>query len=203
MKRTSAGWIVGAIASVVLCAFVMPVFAQDATYVGESQCKVCHNKKDEGEQWNKWKAEKHSQAFESLKSPKALEVAKAKGITKPPSEAPECLKCHVTAFDEATGKAPDKIVAAMGVQCEACHEAGSKHQEEGKKALFKKDPTAKTAETIAKADANSCTKCHNETNPTFNKDRYTLKDGTKADFDFEQAYAKIQHPNPKKPAAPK
>ena len=194
-------WVGISIALAVACAFSAPAFAQDATYLGEAQCKVCHNKKDEGEQWNKWKAEKHPMSLENLKSPKALEVAKAKGLTKPPSESPECLKCHVTAYDAATGKAPDKILPAMGVQCEACHGPGSKHADEGKKKLFKKDDTAKTAETILKPDAATCTKCHNKDNPTYDENRYTLKDGTKADFDFEQAYKKIEHPNPKKAAA--
>jgi len=184
---------------VVACAFSAPAFAQEATYIGESQCKVCHNKKDEGEQWNKWKGEKHPTSLEALKSPKALEVAKAKGLTTPPSESPECLKCHVTAFD--AGKTPEKILPASGVQCEACHGPGSLHQAEGKKKLFQKDATAKTAETMLKPDAKTCEKCHNKDNPTFNPERYTLKDGSKADFDFEQAYAKIAHPNPKKAAA--
>jgi len=201
MKRNYLKWVAFGFAAAVACAFSAPAYAQDATYMGESQCKICHNKKDEGEQWNKWKAEKHAQAFESLKSPKALEVAKAKGITKPPSEAPECLKCHVTAFDEKAGKAPDKILPASGIQCEACHGAASKHIEEGKKAMMKKDPAAKPKESIHKGDAETCKKCHNDQNPTFNKERYTLKDGSKADFDYEQALAKIAHPNPKKAAA--
>lgn len=201
MKRTYLTWITGCIAIAVACAFAGAAYAQDATYVGESQCKMCHNKKDEGEQWNKWKAEKHAQAFETLKSPKAAEVAKAKGITKPPSEAPECLKCHATAFDGA--KCPDKILPASGVQCEACHGPASKHVEEGKKAMMKKDPAAKPKEAIHKGDAETCKKCHNDQNPTFNKDRYTLKDGSKADFDYDQAYAKIAHPNPKKAAEKK
>lgn len=203
MRKTIYRLLGVALAACIVCAFAGPAFAEDATYIGEAQCKVCHNKKDTGEQWNKWKAEKHPNALEALKSPKALEVAKAKGIAKPPSEAPECLRCHVTAFDPATGKAPDKIVPASGVQCEACHGPGSAHQAEGKKAMFQKDTTANTAGTMPKPDAKTCEKCHNKDNPTYDPNRYTLKDGTKADFDFEQAFAKIAHPNPKKPAAAK
>lgn len=190
-----------ALAVAVALAFSASAFAQGATYLGESECKVCHSKADTGDQYNKWKASKHATAFEALKSPKALEVAKAKGLTKPPSESPECLKCHVTAFDAASGKAPDKIKPEMGIQCEACHGAGSLHKEEGKKKMFKKDDTAKTAETMPKLDAKTCDKCHNKDNPTYDPNRYTKKDGTKVDFDYEQAYAKITHPNPKKAAA--
>ena len=203
MRKSIYRWVGISLALAVVCAFSAPAFAQEATYLGEAQCKVCHNKKEKGEQWNKWKAAKHPLAFENLKSPKALEVAKAKGLTKPPSESPECLKCHVTAFDAATGKAPEKINMAMGVQCESCHGPGSLHAEEGKKKLFKKDDTAKTAETMPKPDPKNCEKCHNKDNPTYDPNRYTLKDGTKVDFDFEQAHAKVVHLDPTKPPAAK
>jgi hypothetical protein len=197
-------WVGISLALAVVCAFSAPAFAQDATYIGENTCKLCHNKKEKGEQWNKWKAEKHPLSLEALKSPKALEIAKAKGLAKPPSESPECLKCHVTAYDAAAGKAPDKIKPEMGIQCEACHGPGSLHQKEGAKAL-KKDPAviAKTAETILKPDAKTCEKCHNKDNATYDPNRYTLKDGTKADFDYEQAHAKIVHLDPTKPPAAK
>lgn len=191
-------WAGIAIAAAFACALSATAFAQDATYIGESQCKVCHSKADTGNQYAKWTAEKHSKAFESLKSEKAVEVAKKAGVTKPPSEAPECLKCHVTAFDGT--KVPEKIDMAKGVQCEVCHGPGSAHKAEGLKAM-KKDPAAKVAESIKKGDAETCKQCHNKDNPTYNPERYTLKDGTKADFDYEQALAKIAHPNPKKAAA--
>lgn len=181
----------------IACAFVAPAFAQDATYIGEAACKVCHNKKDEGEQWNKWKGEAHAKAIETLRSPEAIEIGKAKGLAKPPAESPECLKCHVTALDPATGKTPPKIQMASSVQCESCHGPGSNHQKEGMKAL-KKDATADTKGTVKKADVETCKQCHNDQSPTWKPDRYTTKDGQKVGFDFEQAWAKIAHPNPKK-----
>ena len=90
-------------------------YAQDAEYIGNSKCKICHNKKDEGEQWNKWKAEKHSKAFELLSSDEAKAVATEKGLAKPPAESPECLKCHVTAYDPSSGKAPADIKMEDGM----------------------------------------------------------------------------------------
>lgn len=193
-------WTGVAVVLAVACAMSAPAFAQDAEYIGADACKVCHNKKDTGEQYTKWMAEKHAKAFENLKSDKAKEVATKAGVTKPPSEAPECLKCHVTAYDASAGAAPAKIKMELGVQCESCHGPASLHQKEGMKAL-KKDPSAKTAETQTKPDAKTCEKCHNKDNPTYNPERYTLKDGSKADFDFEQAWAKIEHKNPKKAEA--
>lgn len=167
-------------------------------YVGQGQCKVCHNKAAEGEQWNKWKAEKHAKAFDTLKTPEADKIAKDKGLTKPAAESPECLKCHVTAYDAATSAAPAKIVPADGVQCESCHGAGSQHMDAGKKKMFKKDESVDPKQFVTKIDESTCTKCHNDQSPTWKADRYTKADGTKVGFDYEQAKEKVSHPNPLK-----
>lgn len=185
------------VAGVVSLAMMAGAFAQEATYVGNGQCKICHNKKEEGEAWNKWKAESHSKALDKLNSDEAKAVGTAKGLAKPPAESPECLKCHVTAYDVATGKAPEKILPADGIQCESCHGPASAHTAESKK--FKSgDKTAKPNEKIVRANADTCKKCHNEESPTWKPDRYTLADGTKAGFDYEQAWKKIDHSNPLK-----
>lgn len=170
-------------------------FAQDATYVGNSQCKICHNKKDEGEQWNKWKAEKHAKAFELLSSEESKAVAAKMGLAKPAAESPECLRCHVTAYDAATQKCADKIKLEDGVQCESCHGPSSLHIAEGKK--FKSgDKTADPKKLAVHPDEAVCKTCHNEESPTWKADRYTLADGTTAGFDFKQAWEKIQHMKP-------
>lgn len=172
-------------------------FAQDATYVGNSQCKICHNKKEEGEQWTKWKAENHAKAMDTLNSDAAKAAATKKGVAKPPAEAPECLKCHATGYDAATGKCPEKITMADGVQCESCHGPASAHTAEGKK--FKSgDKTAKPADKIGHPDEKICKKCHNEESPTWKADRYKLADGSTTGFDFKQASEKIAHSNPAK-----
>ena len=199
MKFVSKRSVVVLLVIAVGCAFSLSqAQAADATYLGASQCKMCHNKKDEGEQWNKWKAVKHSGAFETLKSPAAVKIGQDKGLPKPPSESPECLKCHVTGYDAAAKTVPEKIKMEDGVQCEACHGPGSEHAAAGKKFLFSKDTSIDMAATQKKVEAATCLKCHNEESPNWNPERYTLKDGAKAGFDFDQAYKKIQHLNPKK-----
>ena len=40
--------------------------------------------------------------------------------------------------------------------------------------------------------------CHNERSPTWDPERYTVADGTKSGFDYDQATAKVAHLNPKK-----
>ena len=189
------GWVV--LGGAVVVGWAMSASAQQAEYVGNTQCKICHNKKEEGEAWTKWKAEEHPKAFAKLADEESKAVAQKLGLSKPPSEAPECLKCHVTAYDEASGKPPAKILPADGVQCEACHGAGSLHAAEGKK--FKAgDKTAKPADKMPHPNAEACKKCHNETSPTWKPDRYKLADGSTTGFDYDQAWAKIDHHNPLK-----
>jgi hypothetical protein len=183
--------------AVAACAAVLSGFvaayAEDATYVSNKQCKICHNSKDAGEIWNAWKASNHAKALELLSTDPAKEVAKQKGITVPPAEAPECLACHVTGFDAATKTVSDKLAKEDGVQCESCHGPASLHMADGKKFKATKDPAIKMSEHIVKGDEATCKKCHNDTSPTWKADCYTLEDGSKAGFDFKQAWAKIAH----------
>jgi hypothetical protein len=177
-------------------------YAQDKKpeFMGTDQCKMCHDKKPEGAQFSVWKTEKHSKAFESLKSEAALKIAQERGLAKPPHEAPECLKCHVTSYDVEKMAAHPKIKPEMGVQCETCHGPASLHIADAKDVVAKK----KTIEEVDwKANLNKieeklCLGCHNEESPTWNPEQFTKADGTKAGFDFEQAKKIIEHPNPKK-----
>jgi len=169
-------------------------------YIGSAQCKVCHDKKPEGAQYSVWKKMMHAKAFETLKTDAAKKAAEERGITKPPHEAPECLKCHVTGYDLEAMAAPSKIKPEEGVQCETCHGPGEFHVADGRDVMFKK----KTAEEVdwmahlVKVEEKLCLECHNEESPTWNPEKYTKEDGTKAGFDFAQATAKIAHPNPTK-----
>lgn len=177
-----------------------------ADYVGNNQCKVCHNKPAEGEQWKKWSEMMHARAYKSLASDKAKAVAEKAGVTTPPQESPECLRCHVTAFDATTFQPgtdvakhlPPKIGIAEGVQCESCHGPASLHVADGKKYKMQGDTSIDMSAHQTRPDARVCAKCHSDQNPTYDPGRYTLEDGTTQDFDFEQAWAKIAHMNPQK-----
>lgn len=182
---------------------VYPAFGQPALpdkakaweYVGNTQCKVCHNSKEEGQQWTVWKGMEHAKAFQTLASDKAKEAAKAKGLTKPPQESPECLRCHVTGYDVAKAAAPAKIKPEDGVQCESCHGPSSAHLKDGQTLKFHKDQVGQIdikANRVA-IDENICKGCHNADSPTWNPEKYTLENGQKVGFDFKQASAKIAH----------
>jgi hypothetical protein len=199
MKQTIRFTAVFALGLVVACALGLSQ-AQAADFAGSAQCKVCHNKKDEGAQYDTWKSKAHAKAFETLKSPEAIKIGQEKGLEKPPAESPECIKCHVTAYDLAAKKVPDKIKLEDGVSCEQCHGPGTDHIAAGKKVMFQKDTTIDMAATQAEITKETCLKCHNDESPTWNPEKYTLDDGKKVGFDFEQAKKAIDHSNPKKAA---
>ena len=153
-------------------------------YVGTRMCKACHNTEKMGKQYDVWSKTKHAEAYKTLTTAKADEIAKAKGITKPAAEAPECLECHAKQIDP-------KLTEALydpkdGVQCETCHGPGSAYKnmvimKDKAKAIAAGLTDFKDKATIEKW----CKTCHNEKSPTFKG------------FNFDEMWAKIKHPIPK------
>lgn len=175
---------------------------ENAEYIGNAQCKVCHNAKADGAQWDVWHSLKHASAYKLLESDEAKAAGEAAGLTKPPAESPECLKCHVSGYDATAGTFHAKLAKADGVQCESCHGPGSLHAQDGKTLKFKPAEAANidVKANLAVITESTCLACHNDSSPTWKNDRYTLENGEKVGFDFEQAKKKIAHPNPKKAA---
>lgn len=172
--------------------------AEEADYVGHKKCKMCHSKKSQGEQWKIWTQMNHAKAFETLSTDQAKIYGEEAGLTAPPQESAECLRCHVTAYN-VEAKAPHKAIAKEdGVQCESCHGPGSEHLVFGKKNMTAKDIPADVPRHMVRPDVTACTECHNEESPAWDTEKYTLEDGSTSGFDFEQAFAKIAHFNPEK-----
>ncbi|HEU4723693.1 MAG TPA: multiheme c-type cytochrome [Candidatus Eisenbacteria bacterium] len=135
--------------------------ADGPMYVGVKRCKTCHNLEKAGGQYAKWTESKHSKAFEVLASPKALEIAKEKGIADP-QKADECLSCHVTGHGEPAEKFKPSFLATDGVGCESCHGAGSNYI---KNATMKgiRDKSLKAEDHgLLMPTKKTCDKCHNE-----------------------------------------
>lgn len=197
MKMRKSWMLLGLMACVAFLATSM-AYAEDAAYMGNATCKMCHNKAEDGEIWNVWQNSKHSKALELLKTDEAKEVAKKVGVTAAPDQAPECLKCHVTGYDAAKDpKVPAKIDMANGVQCESCHGPASLHVPDGRARKMNHDMTVDIKAHIKKGDKAACAQCHNDKSPTWKADRYTLANGSKTGFDFDQAWKKIEHHIPK------
>jgi len=172
------------------------VFAQakNAKYMGAEKCKNCHSSASMGDQYGKWKAEKHSNAYDNLAGPKAKELGQKQGIADPQA-SDKCLKCHTTAFGQSKDRLDAKFDPKLGVQCESCHGPGEKHVKarmtaaaEGADALGAGGaPSAISKDEInTKPDAKTCTGCHNKESPSFTS------------FDFDKMSKEIAHPNPKK-----
>jgi hypothetical protein len=170
---------------VLLCCFLfaIPLMAQHK-YIGVSQCGMCHKSEKAGKQFDIWKSSKHAQAYVTLTTDTANAIAKAKGLTKPASESPECLKCHVTGYGADAKLFEKKFDIKDGVQCEVCHGPGSDY----KSVTVMKD-TAKAFAAglnISKDDPKLCEKCHNSESPSFKG------------FDYKEMWDKIKHPIPPK-----
>ena len=161
-------------------------------YVGVKSCKMCHKKAEDGDQFTKWTESKHSHAFELLGTPEA-KAAGAKVGVDDPQKSGKCLKCHSIAYNFTETVATADVPVEEGVSCEACHGPGKNYK---KKEVMKDHAQAVAAGLISPAK-DSCKNCHNDTSPTWKADRYTLKDGSKVGFDFEQAFEKIKHNRPK------
>lgn len=163
--------------------------AASFTYIGSAKCKMCHMTAKSGAQFKIWQESAHSKAFETLKTPKADEIAKAKGLTVPAAQAPECVACHVTAHGKAAA-VRGGVTDAEGVGCEACHGPGSEYQKMTvMKQLAAGEVEAAKVGLVVPTEA-LCKTCHNEKSPTYKA------------FDFKTFSAKIAHPVPKAEATP-
>lgn len=152
-------------------------------YVGVKICAACHKTEKQGKQFDIWKASKHAQAYTTLTTAKANEIAKSKGLAKPAAESPECLQCHVITSPNVEKSFDMKD----GVQCEMCHGAGSAYKsitvmKDKAKAIAAGLTEHKDDEAIEK----QCKTCHNEKSPSYKP------------FKFEERWGKIKHPVPKK-----
>ena len=186
-------WLAAGIILAVVC-WQAEAAAGDHKYVGAKKCKTCHKKELIGDQWGEWQKGVHSKAFETLKGEKALEIAKEKGVSGPPSESEDCVKCHVTGHGLPKSAFAKKLKHADGIQCESCHGPGKDYRK--KKIMSDREKAlAKGLWDVGK-DPAICTGCHNPESPTFDPKRYELSDGTHVGFYFEQATARIVHPIP-------
>ncbi len=152
-------------------------------YIGTKSCAMCHKAKDKGESFVIWQKSAHANAYKTLEGEAAQKIAKEKGITKPPTEAPECLECHVTGGGKAKNVEATFSVKE-GVTCEACHGPASAF----KMIHTKAENKAKAVEAglVMGDKAKNCESCHNKKSPTFKG------------FKMTEWWAKIEHKTPKK-----
>jgi len=151
--------------------------AKENSYVGASDCKLCHKAELQGRQFVIWQSNLHAKAFANLKTPKAVEIGRAVGVADPAENA-QCLGCHAP----LAAKAPE--LKDEGVTCEVCHGPGSAYKKLN--IMMDREKAAQNGLVLYNADPAAiqahCLKCHQ--NPHGNP------------FDFGAAWDKIKHPIP-------
>lgn len=176
MKRTF-----GLLALIAAAVVVPSVATAQHAYVGVKACSMCHKSEKQGLQLAIWEKSKHAGAYNTLTTPRAAEVAKAKGLAKPANESPECLECHTIKGG------PDAADPKQGVQCESCHGPGADYKAMG---VMKVRDSAVKGGLAVFADKAAieamCKTCHNDKSPTAKS------------FNFDERWKEIAH---KKPAA--
>ena len=160
-------------------------------YVGAVSCRPCHQHVKHN-QHKIWRESAHANAFKTLKTDKAKEVAAKTGIKGPPEKDEACLKCHATGYNLDARRLGKKFKVEDGVQCETCHNAGAKYS----KLQTMKDHAKSVAAGLTDFSAEGavqglCAECHNEKSPTYKG------------FDFAERWAEIEHNYPNKESVPR
>lgn len=177
---------VSKIAVVVACATFVAVGvanAADHMFVGATKCALCHKTAEQGEQYVKWQASKHAQAYATLATPEAKEVGKKLGVEDPQKD-PKCLSCHVTGYGAAAALLGPKYNQAEGVTCESCHGAGGDYNKKTTMEGVMSGTIEAASVGLVLPDQKTCEACHNEKSPSFKP------------FDYTKMKEKIAHAMP-------
>lgn len=149
--------------------------AEDAktyTFIGNAKCVMCHKGPAKGNIYEDWQKTKHATAFATLGTEESAAIMKKLGREGSAQDDKECLSCHISTEE----------FKAEGVNCEACHGAGSAY-----KAMSIMKDKKLSIENGMMADPKShCVACHNEKSPTHKA------------LDLEEAYKAIEHHGKKK-----
>lgn len=190
---------------IILCFLGAPLLMASNKYVGVLKCKSCHKKEKVGAQFSVWSKGKHAQAFKTLSTSKAKELAKQLGINTPPQKEKACLICHVKSqFDDKGQKHPaalfqKKYKIADGVQCEDCHGPGEKYVKKKimKKIRYKEGGAAKSATAkktgLWEVNEETCKQCHVA---EIKIGGVVYKNPSYKGFDFSKRIKEVQHPIP-------
>ncbi|MCJ7627322.1 MAG: cytochrome c family protein, partial [Longimicrobiales bacterium] len=121
-------------------------------FVGALACNSCHGASSGGRAYGTWRMSRHADAYASLGTPRALEIARQMGVTGDPQRAEECLECHTTGGGEPAGRVLGSFDPAQGVQCESCHGPGSEYMTQA----VMLDLVASAQAGLAQVDRNVC-----------------------------------------------
>lgn len=155
--------------------------------VGSHRCAECHELLKHGNQQKVWLESKHSKAYNSLLSDKAINFSKRHSMELPQNNK-LCLKCHTTKHF-LNNEIAESYRIEEGVGCEACHGAGSRYLP----ADVMKDETAFIKNNGVIGDEKTCLKCHS---PAANKNELITENSCpfqEKDFVFKNEFEKNKH----------
>ncbi len=165
-----------AIVLLMIVSWVVSLSAVEPHYIGSEKCaKMCHKAEKKGKQYDIWQKGKHANAFKILGTDSSKLVAKTVNVTGDPQKAPECLRCHVTAYNVKKELVDTGCTYNEGVGCEACHGPGSEYR----KLNTMKNHDLAVAAGLWKQDETLCIKCHNKESPTYKP--FIFKEAVKKD----------------------
>jgi hypothetical protein len=119
---------------------------QVGKHVGTDTCKMCHWK-----QYRSWSQTKMAKTFQD-------------SLSGEQREDPACISCHVTGYQKPGGFENQKSTPRMaGVQCEACHGAGSLYYTDE----IMRNKYVSMQLGLLEQNERVCIACHNENSPTF------------------------------------
>lgn len=152
-------------------------------FVGTATCGMCHKTEKQGNQLGIWEKSLHAQAYKTLQTEKADNIAKEKGFTTPAVKTPECLKCHASGYNVDASLIGAKFKVEDGVQCETCHGAGADYKTMN---IMKDQKAAIEKGLVVPTDIKSfCVQCHNSESPTYDKN-----------MDLDKMWDQIKHQIP-------
>lgn len=166
MRLKTVAILVGVAFMAALAAAVMAQEAEKAPahdFIGAKKCIMCHKKDGVGPSWD---STAHATAFDKL--------------TDEQKKDPNFLKYYTTGTDA-------KGVLLEGVQCEACHGAGSDYK--SKSVMSDREAAIKAGMLIP--DEKTCLGCHNDKAPA-------AVAAVAKDWDYAKAKVKGAHAMPVK-----
>ena len=115
------------LAWLVFCSASMAQQSEFPLYVGRTTCLECHSPDVFAAPCSLRPLPVHLTSFGALTRPEAKHIAGISGVAEEPTQCRVCLECHTTGADAGARWMQDSFVIADGIQCEACHGAGSFH----------------------------------------------------------------------------
>jgi YVTN family beta-propeller protein len=163
---------------------------KEPIFIGAQACAACHEGLSMGHQFSKWRLSAHADAYASLALPESKEIVRLSGLTEEPHQSKMCLGCHATAAEAEEWERGEDFHIEHGLQCEACHGAGSEYAPED----IMQDRMKAMMHGLKMPAKDDCLICHRAKG----SHDAVLK---KKPFDLETAWQAIAHPTPRNESA--